>query len=66
MAFEKRLVRVPEVLELTGLSRSTLFRLEKRGEFPLRLRLGGTRVLTWYLHEVEAWRDERRAGPSLR
>jgi predicted DNA-binding transcriptional regulator AlpA len=34
-----KIIRVKEVLELTGLSRTTLWRLEKKGQFPARLPL---------------------------
>jgi predicted DNA-binding transcriptional regulator AlpA len=35
-----QLIRLPEVLRLTGLSRSTVYRLEKAGCFVPRVRLG--------------------------
>lgn len=36
---EDRILRYPEVVKLTGLSKSTLQRLEKSGRFPARVRL---------------------------
>ena len=35
-----RILRLPEVLERTGLSRSTLFRRMRAGEFPQSVKLG--------------------------
>ena len=36
-----RMVRLPEVLEITGLSRTTIWRRERDGSFPPPIRLGG-------------------------
>lgn len=49
-----RLIRIQELTRLTGLSRSTIRRLEQRGEFPPRLRIS-TNVVAWRLGDVEAW-----------
>ena len=35
----ERILRQSEVLAITGLGRTTLWRLEKRGEFPARRRI---------------------------
>ena len=47
-----------EVQELTGLSRSTIDRLESRGKFPKRVELSIQRV-GWIVEEVDLWRRER-------
>lgn len=48
------LIREPECARLTGLSRSTRWRLERDGRFPLRRRLSpGTSG--WLRAEVLAW-----------
>lgn len=39
-------------------SNTTLLRLEARGRFPRRLRIGGTTV-AWFLSEIEDWLAER-------
>jgi len=49
-----RILRKPEVIARTGLSASSLERLERRGEFPPRRRLGPNAV-GWLLDEIEAW-----------
>ena len=36
-----RILRLPEVLALTGLSKSTIYRLMPVGEFPQSVKLGG-------------------------
>ena len=35
-----RILRLPEMLQMTGLSRSTLYRMVKAGTFPPRYSLG--------------------------
>lgn len=40
----KRIVRQAEVCEITGLSRTTIWRLERDGRFPKRRRLGPNSV----------------------
>jgi len=45
---------------MLGLSDPTVWRKEKRGEFPKRLRLGAGAV-GWLESEVNAWLEERKA-----
>jgi predicted DNA-binding transcriptional regulator AlpA len=56
-------VLVPDACVLTGLSRSTLRRLEIAGQFPQRRRLSPGRV-GFVLAEIEAWIEERAVGIS--
>lgn len=57
---EKRIMRKPELLRSIGLSGSTLWRLEKLGRFPGRIRLSGNSV-GWFESEVMAWLKARAA-----
>jgi prophage regulatory protein len=50
----------PAVEELTSLSRTTRWRMERRGEFPRRVRLSPGRV-GWRQAEIEAWIRSRTA-----
>ena len=43
---------------MAGLSRTTLWRLENKGEFPRRVSLGGSGV-SWKLSEIKQWIDGR-------
>lgn len=52
------LIRLPEVRRLTGLARSTLYRLEREGRFVPRVRLS-QRATAWRLDEVLAWIADR-------
>lgn len=50
----ERLLRRAEVLEKTGLSNSTLWRLEKSGGFPARRHISAGAV-AWLETEIKAW-----------
>jgi prophage regulatory protein len=53
-----RLIRLPEVVRLTGVSASTIRRLEVAGQFARRRRLSPNAV-GWDLDEVTAWLSSR-------
>lgn len=52
-----QILRIGQVLELTGLSRTTLWRRVRAGEFPAPVRLGGlhSRAVGWRRSDVERW-----------
>ena len=54
-----RLLRFPAVRERVGLSRSTVWRLERRGEFPKHRRISANAV-AWVDEEVMTWIRSRR------
>lgn len=49
-----RLIRLPEVLQRTGLSRSALYRLIKSGNFPSQVQLT-QRSVAWPEQQVLRW-----------
>jgi len=49
-----RIVRERELLRLTGLSRSTIFRLERMGKFPQRRKIA-VNAVGWIYSEVHSW-----------
>ena len=51
-----QIIRLPEVLRRTGLSRSTLNRYEKAGTFPRRRKLG-VRTVGWLESEIDYWME---------
>lgn len=57
-------LRWPRVRQLTGLSRSTVWRLEKSGQFPARRKLSANSV-GWSLIELQAWMQSRSAATAL-
>lgn len=46
-------IRLPEVLNLLGISKATLYRRIRDGLYP-RPHHPSVRVSAWYLHEIEA------------
>ena len=53
-----RFLRLPEVLERTGLSRSTIYVRLDQGRFPQPVSLGA-RAVGWIETEVDEWMRER-------
>ncbi len=53
-----RFLREPEVARLTGLSRTTRWRLERAGRFPRKRRISENAV-AWVAREIEIWMAER-------
>ncbi len=53
-----KLLRFPVVREMTGLSRSTIWRLERRGEFPKHHRIAPN-VVAWVERDVMSWIEIR-------
>jgi prophage regulatory protein len=64
MNWSTRLIRLPDVLQLTGLSRSSVYRLEKEGRFVSRVRLG-ERATAWRFEEVKAWIEARPLAEAV-
>lgn len=58
-------MRLPDVMERTGLSRSTLYALEAQGQFPRHVKLG-ERCSAWVETEVDTWIIERIAQRDKR
>lgn len=50
----ERIVRAKELHELTGLSRTTIWRMEHKGEFPPRVPLSGN-IVGWRYSEIMEW-----------
>jgi predicted DNA-binding transcriptional regulator AlpA len=55
---QDRFLREAKVAAMTTLSRAQRWRLELRGEFPARIRLGG-RTVVWSAREIEEWMQSR-------
>ncbi len=58
-----QILRTHDVLELTGLSRTTIWRLEREGCFPARIRLSKNSV-GWDRDELLRWIESRPRGLS--
>ncbi|TQQ31138.1 AlpA family transcriptional regulator [Vibrio cholerae] len=53
-----RLIRFREVLAMTGLSRSSMYRFIEENQFPTQVQLGG-RAVAWVESEVQEWITQR-------
>jgi len=51
-----RIVRSPEVGRLTGLGKTSRWRMEREGRFPARVRIAAAAV-GWKLSEIRAWME---------
>lgn len=55
---QNQFIREPECLKVTGLSRTTRWRLEKTGEFPKRRKISESTV-GWLSSDLKAWINNR-------
>ena len=53
-----RVWRLPEVMTQTGLSRSSIYEMISRDEFPRQINLG-PRAVGWVAEEILAWIDSK-------
>jgi prophage regulatory protein len=56
-----RVIKIGEVMTLTGLSRSSIYQAIRKGEFPLQLKLS-QRSSGWLYSEVVGWLNSRPRG----
>lgn len=49
------LIRLPEVMKRTALSRSQIYELMDRGEFPRSVKITGARSVAWAEAEIAGW-----------
>lgn len=61
----KRTIKKPQLHQMVPLADSTIWEMERRGEFPKRFLLT-PRCVVWDLDEVEAWLERRRSHPIRR
>ena len=53
-----RFLRLPEVIQISGYRRTSIYEMIKAGNFPAPVHLG-PRAVAWLESEVEAWMQER-------
>lgn len=59
-----RVIRLPEVLHLCGLSRSALYEMISRNEFPCPVRIGA-RSVGWRHSEIQRWIESRQPATGF-
>jgi len=52
------LLRLPDVMKVTGLARSTVYKLIAERSFPVPVRITN-RSVAWHANEIQAWLGER-------
>ncbi len=60
----KKIIRLPEVVDLTGLSRSTIYLRMGKGDFPHSVSLGD-RAVGWLQEDIEKWIDDLSGIPDM-
>jgi len=58
-----QVIRINELIPKTSLSRTTIWRLEKQGQFPKRFKLSA-RTSCWCLSEIDEWLEMRKSKTS--
>lgn len=59
----KKILKLPQVIEATGLSKSTIYVLISRGEFPAQIKLS-ERASGWLESDVDEWIDSKQKAGS--
>lgn len=60
---DERFIRAPEVCRMVGYSRASLYRLERGGDFPKRIKLGAN-AAAWKLSEIREWMNSRETAAA--
>ena len=58
---QPRYLRLPEVLEMTGMGKTFIYDRMKEGTFPKQIQLG-SRSVVWNEQEVIKWMEEQMAS----
>ena len=58
---QPRFLRLPEVLEMTGMGKTFIYDRMKEGTFPKQIQLG-SRTVVWNEQEVIKWMEDRMAS----
>lgn len=59
-----QVLKISSVCSLTGLSKSSLYRLSAKGLFPLPIKTG-VRASAWRFSDIQAWLADRPSGVRL-
>lgn len=61
---KQRILRLPEVLQMTGLSRSQIYRMVADGRFPRPIRLS-EQAVGWREEDIQAWMESLPTASTL-
>jgi prophage regulatory protein len=62
--FQERIVRMGEVVFLTGYKPSSIYALISEGKFPKAIKLG-KRASGWWLSQINQWMADRANTPAI-
>lgn len=54
-----RILRLKDVISITGLSRSTIYAEIAKGKFPKQIQLTGARSVGWHENIITQWIESR-------
>jgi len=60
---ELKLIRLPEVINRTGLSRSSIYQLMRTGDFPENIKLS-QRSVAWESRAIDEWIHLKISGKN--
>jgi prophage regulatory protein len=58
------MLKLPDVAERTTLSRSMIYKLMNRGEFPSAVNIGG-RAVAWRENDIDDWLEAREPARQV-
>lgn len=58
----EKILRLHEVIALTGLARSTIYAEIKKGKFPSQVKLTQGRRVGWRSSDIEQWLESLQEG----
>ncbi len=56
-----KFIKIEDVLQMTSLSRTTLYSLIKKGDFPAQIKIGN-RISVWHEGSIKIWMNDRING----
>lgn len=59
---EERILRLNDVLKVTGIGRSSIYELQKQGLFPKSIQIANTCKVGWLNSEVQTWIQKQIAA----
>ena len=54
-----KILRMQQVIERTGLKKSSIYNLKSEGRFPDSVSLGGKRAVGWIEEEINEWLNKQ-------
>ena len=59
------ILRLPDVENMTGIKRSTIYRMMQAESFPAAVKLGA-RAVGWRSSDIQAWADSRPTAGEVK